>query len=44
LYKGSPTTYAAYCARHGFRYANKVIPDDWLEEAREGSEYELVSK
>ena len=34
LYKGSPTTYAAYCEKHGFQYAHKVIPDDWLEEAK----------
>lgn len=32
LYKGSPTTYAAYCDKHGFKYANKVIPQTWLEE------------
>lgn len=32
LYKGSPTTYAAYCDKHGFTYANKVIPETWLEE------------
>lgn len=37
LYKGSPTTYAAYCQKHGFQYAHKVIPDDWLEEARKES-------
>jgi len=36
LYKGSPTTYAMYCEKHGFRYANKVIPDEWLEEAKQG--------
>lgn len=34
LYKGSKTTYADYCEKHGFRYANKVIPDDWLSEAK----------
>ena len=37
LYKGSPTTYAAYCQKHGFKYAHKVIPDDWLEEAKKES-------
>ena len=36
LYKGSPTTYAMYCEKHGFRYASKLIPEDWLEEARQG--------
>lgn len=30
LYKGSPTSYAKYCERHGFLYADKVIPDEWL--------------
>jgi hypothetical protein len=38
LYKGSPTTYAAYCEKHGIRYANKWIPEDWLEEARQGEQ------
>jgi hypothetical protein len=32
LYKGSPTTYAAYCDKHGFTYANKTIPEEWLTE------------
>lgn len=34
LYKGSPTTYAAYCEKHGFTYANKTIPQEWLDEAK----------
>ena len=38
LYKGSPTSYAAYCEKHGIRYANKWIPEDWLEEARQGEQ------
>ena len=33
LYKGSPTTYAAYCDKHGFTYANKTIPEEWLKES-----------
>jgi len=35
LYKNSPTTYASYCEKHGFTYANKVIPQEWLEEGKE---------
>ena len=35
LYKGSPTTYAAYCDKHGFKYANRTIPEEWLNEAKE---------
>ena len=33
IYKGSPTTYAMWCEKHGFAYANKRIPDAWLNEA-----------
>ena len=32
LYKGSPTTYAQWCEKFGFLYANKTIPQEWLEE------------
>lgn len=34
LYKGSPTTYAAYCDKHGWKYAHRWIPDDWLAECQ----------
>jgi hypothetical protein len=30
--KGSNTTYAMWCERHGFRYADKFIPKEWMEE------------
>lgn len=30
LYKGSKTTYAAWCEKHGFQYATKYIPHEWL--------------
>jgi hypothetical protein len=29
--KGSPTTYADWCNKHGFKYADKVIPQEWLD-------------
>lgn len=32
LSKTSKTTYAAWCAKHGFRYADTTIPVDWLVE------------
>lgn len=32
LYKGSPTTYAAWCEKNGFKYADKLIPAAWLAE------------
>lgn len=30
--KGSKTTYADWCNKHGFLFADKVIPKNWLEE------------
>ena len=35
LYKGSPTTYAQWCDKFGFRYANKTIPTEWLKEGKQ---------
>ena len=32
LYKGSPNRYCDWCDKHGFVYANKTIPDEWLQE------------
>jgi hypothetical protein len=29
--KGSPTTYADWCEKHGFLYAAKRIPEEWLK-------------
>ena len=31
LYKGSKTTYADWCDKHGFIYADKLIPSEWFE-------------
>jgi len=33
LYKGSKTTYGDWCTKHGFIYADKIIPESWLEES-----------
>lgn len=30
--KGSPTTYADWCDKHGFRYADKSVPKEWIHE------------
>ena len=32
LYKGSKTTYAMWCEKHGFKYYHRIIPLEWLEE------------
>lgn len=35
--KTSKTTYASWCEKYGFRYADKKIPLEWLEEVRKVS-------
>ena len=30
--KGSKTTYASWCEKHGFKYADKSVPSEWLNE------------
>jgi len=32
LYKGSPTTYAQWATRQGFKFAERLIPPEWLRE------------
>lgn len=32
IYKGSPTTHAAWAEHHGFKWAEKLIPQEWLDE------------
>jgi hypothetical protein len=37
LYKGSKSTYATWCEKHGFKYADKLIPAEWLAEPKRES-------
>ncbi len=30
LYKKSPTSYGDWCDKHGFQYADKLIPEQWF--------------
>lgn len=30
--KGAKTTYGDWCIKHGFRYYDRIIPEDWLKE------------
>lgn len=30
--KGSKTSYAMWCDKHGFQYADKLIPEEWFNE------------
>lgn len=34
LNKGSRTTYAQWCVKNGFQYADKTIPEHWIKERR----------
>lgn len=33
LYKGAKSTYGDWCSKHGFLYADKRIPDEWLKQS-----------
>jgi hypothetical protein len=35
LNKGSKTTYADWCNKHGFLFADKLIPEEWIKEVKE---------
>jgi hypothetical protein len=35
LHKGAKSTYADWCIKHGFLYADKTIPEEWLSETAE---------
>ena len=32
LRKGAKSTYAQWCIKYGFRYYDRIIPEDWLKE------------
>ena len=32
LRKGAKSTYAEWCIRYGFRYYDRIIPEEWLKE------------
>lgn len=34
IYKGSSTTYASFCEKNGFKYADKCIPKEWINESK----------
>ena len=33
--KASKTTYGAWCDKNGFKYADKLIPQEWIQEIKE---------
>ena len=42
LYKGSKTTYGAWCEKHGYKYAKGCIPDAWFKDKHKYSMEGLV--
>ncbi len=42
--KQSWTTYAMWCETHGFLYADKIIPKEWLDEAPTAARMEALSQ
>lgn len=42
LKKGSPTTYAMWCDKHGFKWAKRSIPESWLTEERQPASWEAL--
>lgn len=42
LSKTSKTTYANWCEKHGFLYADKAVPQEWLEESPEAQRINAI--
>lgn len=44
IYKGSKTTYASFCEKNGFKYADKFIPEEWINESMQSFNPLLINK
>jgi len=44
LYKGSPTTYAKWCLKYGYKFAKAFIPVEWLTEKPKKDTKGLIPK
>ena len=42
LSKGAKTTYGQWCDKHGFMYADRVIPQEWLSEKGKDTYPDLI--
>lgn len=42
LYKGSPTSYGEFCEKHGIKFADKLIPAEWLKEPKKEIPFEKL--
>lgn len=41
--KGSSTTYAMWCDRYGFEYADKLVPLPWIKERKKTSSLKIIN-
>lgn len=39
IYKGSPTTHAKWAEKHGFKFAEKLVPEAWMREPPKSPAY-----
>lgn len=44
LSKTSKTTYAKWCENHGFKWANKIIPPEWIAERKSQDVLDKIHK
>lgn len=44
LYKGSKTTYADWCDKQGFKWAHRVIPQEWLHETGKATTIKVIKR
>jgi len=44
LYKGSKTTYADWCEKQGFKWAHRVIPQEWLLETGRATTRKVIKR
>ncbi|GBG55180.1 hypothetical protein SPFL3102_03558 [Sporomusaceae bacterium FL31] len=44
IYKGSKTTYGAWCTKYGFLFAHKFVPEAWLKESKKNTKGLIAKK
>jgi hypothetical protein len=42
LYKGAKTRYFEWCNKYGFKWAHRVVPEDWLKETGEAITVDVI--
>lgn len=43
LRKGSPTSYGSWCAKRGFPFADKAIPQPWIDEPNDPRRHAAIA-